>query len=607
MAQTPNLIPSEQNFALFEGSSIKQFIIDQLNANGIFVDQNYLGSNLNCFIDIIAVMLQQMLFHYNNTASESTFSSAVLYENMNKIVNLLNYKPNGRQTAIFPAKITASIYSNNTAAGESKVGTFIIPRYSFITGNSTYILKDDIVFSSVKDSPTEIETILFEGTLHESEKFEITGEDFQVLTLIDTDIKGSTGKFITDGFFDVYVKNPETGRWTTYTETHSLFDATANDCVYEKRLNENYNYEFKFGDNINGKKPVTGSEVVIFYVVSSGAAGEMSTPQAESRNVIRYTSDLYNEIILSQETGVYLYGRDYVTPSDLSYILCSITGPSTKVASAETTEIIRKNAPKVFAAQNRLLTAADYTTYIKKYFDNFIKDCYIFNNDEYIGDFTKYFYDLGLSKPNEDFRVLLNQVTFQTSCSFNNVYVVMLPLINTIIDGKVPNYVNSNLKQYVKNKLDKQKDITHNIIPVDPIYKAVSFGILRQNTTDIIPSDFDDVKLVFVRNRYSSFNSSYIVDNAVEIIKSYFNNVMLGDTLDIAGLSSRLSQISGVKKLQMTDGTNTNDKLTFTVWNPLYYEKDIVVTQQNIAMSPFMFHYFYNLDNLKSKITVRDE
>lgn len=63
MAITSNTTPSNQNFALFEGSSIKQFIIEQLNKGGIFIDQQYLGSNLNAFIDIIAVMLQQLQFH----------------------------------------------------------------------------------------------------------------------------------------------------------------------------------------------------------------------------------------------------------------------------------------------------------------------------------------------------------------------------------------------------------------------------------------------------------------------------------------------------------------------------------------------------------------
>ena len=165
MAITSNTTPSDQNFALFEGSSIKQFIIEQLNKGGIFIDQQYLGSNLNAFIDIIAVMLQQLQFHFNTSATENTFATASLYENMNKLVSLFNYKPNGKQTSILPISILASLSSNN------KIGTFLIPRYSFINYNKSFILRNDLVFSSLLNEETEINDILYQGSLTESDIF----------------------------------------------------------------------------------------------------------------------------------------------------------------------------------------------------------------------------------------------------------------------------------------------------------------------------------------------------------------------------------------------------------------------------------------------------
>lgn len=600
------LIPSNQNFALFEAASIKQFIIDHLNKNGVYIDQNYLGSNLNCFIDIIAAMLQQLLFHYNMTATESTFSTAVLYENINKIVGLLNYKPNGKQTAILPVKILANLFTSQ------KFGTFVIPRYSFITANTNYVVRNDISFNftEYQESSTVIDTVLYQGNLTESEEFILSGEDFQTITLIDTLINGTSGQFIADNFFDVYVKGPNEGdRWVQYSEVSTLFDYRGSDCIFERRLNENYNWEFKFGNNINGKKPTAGSKVVIFYLVSDGNRGEMNTADYDMTSLKRYNSNLFNEIILDDTIGIYSRKYNYVTINDLQNINVSVTGPSTKVSSPESTELIRENVPKIFSAQNRLLTAGDYSSYIKKMFSNFVKDCYIFNNDEYTADLLKYYYDLGLSRPNEDNRVLLNQVNFETSCAFNNVYVVLLPLINTIIDGKVPNYVNVNLKQYIVNKLNVSKNITHNIVPTDPIYKAVSFGIIDERgvSDEILPTDFDDVKLVLIRDKYSIFNNGYIMDNAVSVFTDYFNNVALGDTIDIVALSTALNQISGVKRIEMRSGSVVNKKLTFVIWNPLYYEKDITVSQQNEELKPYMFHYFYNLDNIKEKILIEDE
>lgn len=599
MAITSNTTPSDQNFALFEGSSIKQFIIEQLNKGGIFIDQQYLGSNLNAFIDIIAVMLQQLQFHFNTSATENTFATASLYENMNKLVSLFNYKPNGKQTSILPISILASLSSNN------KIGTFLIPRYSFINYNKSFILRNDLVFSSLLNEETEINDILYQGSLTESDIFLTSGEEFQVITLIDNNIKTSNGRFITDNFFDVYVKEPN-GKWVQYQEVKSLFESRGNDKVFERRLNENYNYEFKFGNSINGYKPVENSEIIIFYVISDGSSAEVGDGLINNTELFLYNSTKFQEIIMDTTTGIFDILPAYITPNDLKYIKVSNTGYSTPVSAVESVDIIRNNVPKIFASQNRLLNEQDYITYINKMFNNFVKDCYVFSNSEYTSSYLKYFYNIGLDAPNDDPRVALNQVTFQSSCGFNNVYVVLLPLINTIINDKIPNYVNTNLKQYIVEGLNSYKDIAHNIAPIDPIYKAVSFGIIRADNNSL-PEHFEDVQLVLVRDKYSNFNSDYITSQATNVFNNFFNNVKLGATIDISLLSAQLVQIPGVIDIKMQDGTNETDKLTFIVWNPLYEENDFTITQQNILLSPFMFPYFYDLRNINSKMIVINE
>ena len=600
MATSSDLIPSEQNFALFEGSSIKQFIIEQLNKGGIYVDQKYLGSNLNAFIDIIAVMLQQILFHYNNTASESTFATATLYENMNKLVSLFNYKPTGKQTSILPIK-----YNINMASSTREAGTYIIPRYSFINYNNSFVLKEDLSFTFQSNKNINIDDILFQGTLTESDPYIFNGEDFEIITLIDTNIKTTSGKFISDNFFDVYVQEPN-GKWTQYEKVNSLFEYSGTSKVFECRINENYNYDFKFGNNINGYKPVEGSKVIIFYLISDGTKAEVGDNIISNAQLYLYNSTAFKEIIMDTTTGIFSTLPNYINSEDIKYISVSNTGRSTPVSTVESVETMRNNVPKIFAAQSRLLTKQDYIAYIKKLFNNFVKDCYIFNNSDYTGSYLKYFYNIGLDSPNIDTRVLLNQVTFQSSCAFNNIYVVLLPLINTIIDDKVPNYVNTNLKQYILEQLEPYKDIAHNITPIDPIYKAISFGIERTER-NTLPEHFDDVKLVLIRDRYSNFSTEYIKAQAENIFKNYFNNVKLGDEINISQILGELVQISGVTDCYMTDGDTTNNKLTFIVWNPLYEEADFTITSQNITLAPYMYQYFYDLKNINSKITIINE
>jgi hypothetical protein len=59
------------SYALFNATDIKSFIINQLSNsnNSVFSGASYLGSNMNALIDVLAVMSQQILFHFSvNTA-----------------------------------------------------------------------------------------------------------------------------------------------------------------------------------------------------------------------------------------------------------------------------------------------------------------------------------------------------------------------------------------------------------------------------------------------------------------------------------------------------------------------------------------------------------
>ena len=602
MTITSDSTPIAQDFSLFEATSIKQFLIEQLTNGGIFKDQKYLGSNLNAFIDIIATMLQQIQFHFNTTATENTFATASLYENMNKLTSLLNYKPTGKQTSILPVNIKCqkniSISDNTTP--------LVIPRYSYIVYNKPFVLRNDLTFSSSNDnSNVVLDDILYQGTLTESEIFETTGENFQIITLVDKDKGSTSGRFISDNFFDVYVKEPG-GKWTQYSEVSLLFDASSGDKVYEKRINEYYNYEFKFGNNINGYKPAPGSEVIIYHIISDGSSAKIGDEIINDAVLYMYNSAKYSEIIKDNTTSIFEISPKFITQEQAKLITVDNTGASSASTEAELPDITRELLPKVFAAQNRLITANDYSSYIEKNYSNLVKDNYVFNNEEYTAKYLRYFYNIGLGNPNDNARVLLNQVNFQTSCGGNNVYITLLPKVNTIIDSKIPNYINTSLKRLIVSDLERHNDMVHNVSPVDPIYKAVSFGLYKTDKNNL-PEYFDDVKLVIIKNRYSNFSEDYIRTAVYELFKNYFDNIKLGDPINIAELSAKLTQIHGVKRIEMSDGINVVDKLTFIIWNPLYEEDDFTISQQSIPVDSFTYHYFYDFNNFNNKISVINE
>src|SRR5271154_4100937 len=85
-------------YATFDAVSLKRLIIDRLNQTSFFTDQNFQGSNISALIDLIAYSYHTLLYYLNQTASESLFTEAQLYENMNRIVKAIDYNPVGAQT-----------------------------------------------------------------------------------------------------------------------------------------------------------------------------------------------------------------------------------------------------------------------------------------------------------------------------------------------------------------------------------------------------------------------------------------------------------------------------------------------------------------------------
>ena len=127
-------------YVAFDAVSLKDYIINRLNTNEKFTDQNYDGSNLAAVIDIIAYSYHVLLFYLNNTASEVNFDQASIYENMNKIVKLIGYKPAGKQTSIVPI--------NAVGTADMAVANYTIRKNSyFLADGFQYNFIDDYSFN----------------------------------------------------------------------------------------------------------------------------------------------------------------------------------------------------------------------------------------------------------------------------------------------------------------------------------------------------------------------------------------------------------------------------------------------------------------------------
>lgn len=584
------------SYALFNATDIKKFIIDQLkaNENNPLKDADYLGSNINAFIDIIAVMLQQLLFSYSLNASETSFSTALLYENMSRIVSLLNYKSIGKQTSILPVRFTIHRESTNTENPEEVT----IPKFLNTSYNYTYtLLNEEHVIIPKNAEYIELDTILYQGKVHESEVFVANGDDFELINIVDNFIKSTDNAFISDNFFTVYVNEDgtEDGVWVEYEETSSLFLENADALKYERRFNEDLGYEFKFGNGTYGKKLKKGSKIIIYYLVSDGEIAQIGNEILEGKYLIEFSSTNFKLMPTSKTIKL----KNNITVKN--------TGPSTPVSYPESVTSIRKNAPKVFSSQGHLFSLSDYNSFINRYFSSYIKDVYFCNNDTFSKQYIKYYYDLGLDSPQKDSRLSLAQINFMTAANFNNIYCFLVPSVNTIIDGKIPNYLNSTLKKQITNKAEPQMGITHNLVIMDPIYKAFTFASSNLDSS-IFNSKQLNNKLILVKDPHSKYSYNFIKKYCIDNLKTYFNNLKLGATLNVTDIAQVIMTSPGVKNFYIKDEYgNIDNKLILFAWNPLYKNEDNSIVSQIYKCKEFEYPYFYDLNNISNLIEVIDE
>ena len=135
---------------------------------------------------------------------------------------------------------------------------------------------------------------------------------------------------------------------TTKTNIHtqdSLFDIDSESKVYYLQEIEDERYQLIFGDGIFGKALEENNYITADYIVSNGDSGN-GVNQFEFAGSLSYTRN----------------GTDYTVTDGISLITTDISSKGGE--NIETVDSIKKFAPRIYASQNRALTANDYETLI---------------------------------------------------------------------------------------------------------------------------------------------------------------------------------------------------------------------------------------------------
>ena len=328
------------NFTNLDFNQVKSTLREYLKENSSFTDYDFEGSNLSTILDVLAYNTYITSYNANMVANEVFIDSATLRENVVSLARNIGYTPKSRKAAratitffvntgdLSPAPATITLQKGVVASSSSSFGS-----QSFVFS----ILEDITV--PVVDNTAQFNNIpIYEGNL--------------VTSSFTYNARNPEQKFILDNIgidselMTVTVKpNQQSSRSVKYSLQDSLFDIDGDSKVYFIQEVDDERYQVIFGDNIFGKKLEDNNFIEVNYITSSGDA-------ANGVNNFKFSGRLnYNRNSV-----------DYVVTSGISALTTGIVASGGE--SIEGVESIKKFAPRIYASQNRALTANDYETLI---------------------------------------------------------------------------------------------------------------------------------------------------------------------------------------------------------------------------------------------------
>ena len=333
------------NFSNLDFDQVKTSLKDYLRSNSDFTDYDFEGSNLASILDVLAYNTYITSYNANMITNEVFIDSATLRENVVSLARNIGYLPRSRVastatvsffvdvTGVTPAPATITLNKGPVAssAGQTGVNSYVfciledvtVPVFTDSNGTAT------ATFNEVKISEGTLVTNAFTSTsVNPDQKFILPNSG------IDTSLMNVTVR-----------SNAFESTGAQYSSQNSIFDIDSSSKVYFLQEIEDERYEIFFGDDIFGKKLEEGNYVTVEYVVSSGdsANGISNFTFAGRLSYIR------NAQSYSVTTGVSLLSTDL---------------KSTGGESIETVDSIKKFAPRIYASQNRAVSANDYETLI---------------------------------------------------------------------------------------------------------------------------------------------------------------------------------------------------------------------------------------------------
>ena len=328
------------NFSNLDFDQVKTTLTDYIQSNSNFTDYDFQGSNLSTIIDLLAYNTYITSYNANMVANEVFLDSATLRENVVSLARNIGYVPKSKTAS--RATISFTVNTTNVspvpASLTLKAGPVAGSSGSFGNSSAIFSILEDITVPVYNGTAVFNDITVYEGTLLTSNFVFSTRNVNQKFILpnagVDTNL------------ISVKVKNNESSTASTeYKLQDSLFDINSSSNVYFIQEVEDERYQIFFGDGIFGKALEDNNFISINYIVTNG----------DSANGI-------SSFTFSGRLTYIRNAQNYTVTSGVSLITTETISSGGEVI--ESVDSVKKFAPRIYASQNRCLTANDYETLI---------------------------------------------------------------------------------------------------------------------------------------------------------------------------------------------------------------------------------------------------
>lgn len=342
-------------------TTIKNNLKLSLKNNTEFKDFNYEGSGLSNLLDVLAFNTHYNALIANMALNESYLTTAQLRSSVVSLAEAIGYMPASK--AASSATVNLSVNTGNLSGRPS---VLTLPRgtkfnttvddvsYVFETTGTITATDDGFGLYVFKDNLDRQNITIKEG-VNVSKTFIVSEDSIDSVYVIPDKNIDTTTAFVS--VFD----DLSTTNFSTFTDLKLADTIDDQSKLYILRETPNGFYELSFGDGFTlGKAPQAGNKIVIEYLSTNG-------PIANGATTFTPTA----QVNVPTPTGSNLFNLTTTT------ITKSVSG-----SEVETLESIRKNAPFSYASQNRMVTASDYATLVKRNFGFLIKDIQAYGGED---------------------------------------------------------------------------------------------------------------------------------------------------------------------------------------------------------------------------------